>query len=225
MLKQTAKKKAGYIYERKTLSDNNRALYEQIIEDCKPTNTKGNAMKTIALKVNRIKNTLMSKIDKMFESIGYYFKGFKYDIKQNNSLILELKSQVNNLEEVDTSDIEYRLDELEYYDISSMNDKIEEVEDAICGLDSNDNIKDIKSDINTLDGRIKSLEDSRGALETLEEEVKEINATNNLSVALAEYIADSVDVFDYDYKSIKQDILLALVDCKEFEITIKRVNK
>ena len=96
MLKQTAKKKAGYIYERKALSDNNKALYEQIIEDCKPTNMKGNAMKTIALKVNRIKNTLMSKIDKMFESIGYYFKGFKYDIKQNNSLILELKSQINN---------------------------------------------------------------------------------------------------------------------------------
>ena len=106
-----------------------------------------------------------------------------------------------------------------------MNDKIEEVEDAICGLDSNDNIKDIKSDINTLDSRIKSLEDSRGALDTLEEEVEEIAINDNLSVALAEYIANSVDVFDYDYKSIKQDIILALVDCKEFKITIKRVNK
>ena len=108
MLKQTAKKKspamkeAGkalnnitYIYERKALNNNDKAL----IEDCKPTNTKGNTMKTIVLKVNRIKNTLMSKIDKMFESIGYYFKGFKCDIEQGgylvevkgNSLILENK--------------------------------------------------------------------------------------------------------------------------------------
>ena len=248
MLKQTAKKKAGYIYERKALSDNNKALYEQIIEDCKPTNTKGNAMKTIALKVNRIKNTLMSKIDKMFESIGYYFKGFKYDIKQNNSLILELKSQVNNLEEVDTSDIEYRLDDLEYYDISSLNDKIEEVADAVNDLDNDVNVDDIKSDIKSLNSSVQHLDIKRNVAEEeikrCFKKIKKLNDKVNFSIIesvkvdnvenvtnelilneFSTYLCDNVDLVHYDYNNIKRDVLIALIDCKEFEIRIKRVNK
>ena len=128
--------------------------------------------------------------------------------------------EVKERNEVLTNRIDNHYDEL--------NDKYDDLENTI------DNVEyDLDSKIKALKGEHKSLKDYHNNLASdynsykLKNksaiDIKIDDVANELLLSeFSRYLTDNVDVFDYDYKSIQQDLLLALIDSKDYTISIKR---
>ncbi len=40
----------------------------------------------------------------------------------------------------------------------------------------------------------------------------------------ANYITDNIDVFDYDYRDVQRSVVMALLECKNYNIKVERVK-
>ena len=148
--------------------------------------------------MKKIKSILKNILNEVY----YQYIGFRLDItliiehlQRNDKKISDLIER----NEVLTNRLDKHYDEL--------NDKCYELENDLDNYEYE------------LSNKIKTLENvNKSAID-----IKIDDVANELLLSeFSRYLADNCDVFDYDYKSIQQDLLLALIDSKDYTISIKR---
>ena len=178
--------------------------------------------------LKRIKNTIVNKINSMFEKIGFHYVGYKVYITEMMRDIKQLKEYVNNIDNrvdaVDSIDYDSLKDDVVYevdYKIDDVQSDLDDLRRLVERGNDNNN-DDVNDDIKTLDERLKSLENNNNDV-VVDDKIDNI-INDGLIMELANYITDNIDVFDYDYGDVKRSVVMALLECKQYKIKVERVN-
>jgi peroxiredoxin family protein len=197
--------------------------------------------------LKRIKN----KIDSMLEKIGFHYVGYKVYITEMMRDIKAIKKDVNNVDNrVDAIDgvdydslkddvvyeVEYKIDDVQS-DLDDLRRRVERGE--YDNLDER-KIQAVNDDIKTLNKDLTHLSSySNHLIEALDERVKSLEKNNNddviddkidniindgLIMEFANYITDNIDVFDYNYRDVQRSVVMALLECKNYNIKVERVK-
>ena len=187
--------------------------------------------------LKRIKNTIVNKINSMFEKIGFHYVGYKVYITEIMRDIKQLKKDVNNIDnrvdDVDSIDYDSLKDDVVYeveYKIDDVQSDLDDLRRRVERGDYDNNNDDVNDDIKTLDERVKLLEGLAFTGDDNADDVKIDNIINDgLIIEFAQYLADMLDSYNLDeyydhHKNIKRDLIIALLECKNYNIKVERVK-
>ena len=184
--------------------------------------------------LKRIKNTIVNKINSMFEKIGFHYVGYKVYITEIMRDIKQLKKDVNNIicrvDDINSIDYDSLKDDVVYeveYKIDDVQSDLDDLRRRVERGEYDNNNNDVNDDIKALDERLKSLENNNNDV-VVDDKIDNI-INDGLIIEFAEYLDDMLDTFNLDeyyhhHKNIKRDLILALLECKNYNIKVERVN-
>ena len=189
--------------------------------------------KTMLNKIKWFTAKIVNKIDSMFEKIGFHYVGYKVYITEMMRDIKQLKEYVNNIDNrvdaVDSIDYDSLKDDVVYvvdYKIDDVQSDLDDLRRLVERGNDNNN-DDVNDDIKTLDERLKSLENNNNDV-VVDDKIDNI-INDGLIIEFAQYLTDMLDTYNldeyyYNHKSIKRDLILALLECKNYNIKVERVK-
>ncbi len=205
----------------------------------------------IKVNKNKIRNKTMlkrikNKIDSMLEKIGFHYVGYKVYITEMMRDIKAIKKDVNNVDNrvdaIDGVDYDSLKDDVVYeveYKIDDVQSDLDDLRRLVERGNSNNN-DDVNDDIKALNKDLTHLSSySNHLIEALDERVKSLEKNNNddviddkidniindgLIMEFANYITDNIDVFDYNYRDVQRSVVMALLECKNYNIKVERVK-
>ena len=190
--------------------------------------------KTMLNKIKWFTAKIVNKIDSMFEKIGFHYVGYKVYITEMMRDIKQLKEYVNNIDNrvdaVDSIDYDSLKDDVVYevdYKIDDVQSDLNDLRRCVERGDYDNNNDDVNDDIKTLDERLKSLENNNNDV-VVDDKIDNI-INDGLIIEFAQYLTDMLDTYNldeyyYNHKSIKRDLILALLECKNYNIKVERVK-
>ena len=153
--------------------------------------------------IQNIKKFLNRYNPKAFTSMLLYLSNDLIDFK------VDVIEKFNQLKEMYKKDNNYLEDEFD-----TLQNKVDCIEN-----DYNDYCVELEKKINNLEStQLVILKSLNKPIDTKIDEV----ANELILSEFSTYLCDSIDLFDYDYNQVKRDVLIALIDCKEYNISIKR---
>lgn len=212
-----------------------KALNNNVIEKVNNNKIRN---KTMLNKVKWFTAKIVNKIDSIFSKIGFHYVGYKVYISEMMKDIKAIKEDVNSIDnrvnDVDSIDYETLKDDCVYeveYKIDDIQSDLNDLRRSVERREYDNNNDDVNDDIKALDKRVKLLEGLAFTGDDNADDVKIDNIINDgLIIEFAQYLTDMLDSYNLDtyyhhHKSIRRDLILALLECKNYNIKLERVKK